>query len=169
MSRRFRIPKVVYKVVLSTFILFMVLIGGGVAYTWYVGQNSDEQALAEPVPVATQRSAPIRRVQQDPNAPVGVAIQAFTTPVAPGDNASMSIRTNPNAECTITVTYDKVESKDSGLIPKIADEYGMVSWAWTVEDTTPLGKWPAKVTCTRDDKSGVAQGDLVIAPAEDEE
>jgi hypothetical protein len=54
-------------------------------------------------------------------------------------------------------------STDSGLAQKNADEYGLLSWTWTVEPTVPLGKWPVKISCAYDGKGAFVQGDLVVA------
>ncbi len=74
----------------------------------------------------------------------------------------MTVKTNAAAACNIKVVYDKTASTDSGLIAKVADEYGMVSWGWTVEPSVPLGKWPVKVTCANAKHSAVVQSDLVV-------
>lgn len=118
-------------------------------------------AIATPVEAA---SAPaITPAKPAANAKESASIQMLTSPVAPGSNASVSVKTNAASKCTITVEYNKVASTDSGLKPKVADEFGMISWAWTVEESVPLGKWPVKVTCAYNDQSSVVQGDLVVA------
>jgi len=112
--------------------------------------------------VPTSPTPVIKRAKPDPNNPSSASIQMFTSSVAPGSNASITVRTNPEAKCTIKVEYNKVPSTDSGLVPKVADEYGIVSWAWTVEEEVPLGKWPVKVTCVHNKRSAVVQGDLMV-------
>ncbi len=143
-------------------IVLVLLIGVGVAYIWYMGQQEvDPNAIASKVdykPVETKKP-----VKEADNVNVGASIQSLTSPVSPGSNVSVVVNTNQESQCTISVIYDKTESKDSGLLPKKSDEYGMVSWTWTVENSVPLGKWPVKVTCSKGTKSGVVVGDLVIA------
>lgn len=95
-----------------------------------------------------------------PDAVVGVAVQMITSPLVPGSNAMINIKTNNDAKCKITVVYNKVPSTDSGLSDKVADEFGVVSWTWTVEPTAPLGSWPVTVTCANEKKSGVVVTDL---------
>jgi hypothetical protein len=144
--------------------LLILALGGGVAYTWYMGQQPSPP-VAEVAPVA-EVSEPVsaaKHMTPDPNAKASAAIEMLTSPVTPGMNASVSIKTNPNAECTISVVYDKTGSKDSGLVPKTADEFGMADWTWTVESTVPYGTWPVKITCTINKQSAVVQGDLVVA------
>ena len=94
---------------------------------------------------------------------VGVSIQLINSPVAPGDNATLSIHTSPLVDCMVEVIYDGKKSTDSGLKPKQADEFGVVTWSWTVEKTTPEGKWPAKVTCKNKKYSGEVQATLEVS------
>ncbi len=141
--------------------LLLLIVGGGVAYTWYEGTYSPP-AAAVPLPVSHTANAIIKPVQPQPDAPVGVSVQSITSPIAPGSNASVTIRTNAGAKCTISVMYNNVASKDSGLVPKTADEYGMVTWAWTVGPSVPLGKWPVKASCANAKNSGVVDQDLVV-------
>ena len=105
----------------------------------------------------------IKHVKPAENAPVGVSIQTLTTPIVPGSNASVVIKTNPSATCTIKVEYNGVASKDSGLAPKVADDFGTITWAWTVELAVPEGKWPVSITCIKGKLSGVVLGDLVVS------
>lgn len=163
-ARGSRILRFIRNLAISIFVLLVVTVGGGVAYTWYMGQNSDGKS-ASVVPVSNEEpTAPVvKRVQPGANVPTSAAIQTLTSPVAPGSNASVTIKTNAEAECSITAIYNKVASTDSGLGKKQADEYGVLSWVWTVEPTVPLGKWPVTITCINNEKSAVVVGDLVVA------
>jgi hypothetical protein len=138
-----------------------LIIGGGLVYTWWMGRHAK---LAPQVEAATvQDSRPFfEPTAPDPRENVGVAIQALTSPLTPGSNASVSIRTFPDATCTITVTYNNVKSTDSGLAGKTADEYGTIVWSWSVESNVPIGKWPVDITCIHHEKTGYVRGDLVI-------
>lgn len=165
---KLQIAKFMRSTLISIGVLLLIAVGVGVAYTWYMGQDSAENSSAIAVPVEAEPAPVLKRVQPAANAKVGASVQMLTSPVVPGSNASITVKTTPEAECTITVVYNKVASKDSGLGLKIADEYGMVSWAWTVEASVPLGKWPVTVTCTSNKKSAVVQGDLVVAKQVDQ-
>jgi len=147
--------------VISIAVLLGLLVGGGVAYTWYMGQ----QPVA-PAAVAIQeekKSAPaVKPTAPSPTGRVSASVQMLTSPVLPGENASITVRTNALAKCTIKVEYNKVPSTDSGLMQKAADEFGMVTWAWSVPAAAPLGKWPVKVTCANEKNSAMVQGDLVV-------
>ena len=140
-------------------VVLLICAALGLAYVWYMGKVKPVQPAAEVPTVATTKAPTTVAPVVDDNSPVGVAIQSFSSSVQRGSNASISIRTRPQAACSIRVTYsltpdqDK-ESKDGGLIPKTADDYGTVSWTWTVETSRPVGSWPVEVTCAYKDKWG---------------
>jgi hypothetical protein len=162
LRHRVRIPGAVIKTLVSTVVLLVLLVGGGVAYTWYSGKNGPDVQPEEPEPVATSQSPFSKPPKVSPKARVGLSIQFLTSPVRPGENASINVKTNPLADCEITVEYDEKKSKDSGLKPKAADEYGIVDWTWTVDETAPKGKWPVEVTCANKKNWGKVIGDLVV-------
>lgn len=151
--------------IISAVVILIVLIGGGLAYTYFFGPSAeDAPAVVTPPPAATPK--PLGQPSKpDPNAKVGASVQSLTSPVAQGENASITVRTTPTAKCVISVVYDNVASKDSGLTSKVADEYGIATWTWTVEKTVPAGKWPVKVTCEFNNKSAVVQTDLTVQTA----
>lgn len=163
-KRRFqgaRMPPVVAYSLIIALLLVIVAGGLGVLYVWYIGQDDSDVAVKAPVAASTpdlfaEPSAPA------PDARVGVSIQTITSPISPGSNASVTIHTLPTADCSITVNYNSVASKDSGLVPRQADKYGAASWAWTVGADVPPGKWPVTVTCSYNKKSAVVVGDLVV-------
>jgi cytoskeletal protein RodZ len=161
-SRKKRALRTARNIAISTAVLLVLVVGAGVAYTWYMGQQAPVSTAitAEPEPVS---QVTIKPTQPAANAPVGASIQMMTSPVAPGSNVSATIKTTPTATCTILVEYDKVASKDSGLSKKVADDFGVVMWTWTVEETVPVGKWPVTITCALGKKSGVVIGDLVVS------
>lgn len=153
--------KTIRNTAISIAVLLVLTVGAGVAYTWYMGQQKPVTTVTE---VEEVESAPtIKHVKPADNVPVGVSIQTLTTPIVPGSNASVIIKTNPGASCTIKVEYNSVQSKDSGLASKVADDFGTVTWAWTVEATVPEGKWPVTITCIKGKLSGVVIGDLVVS------
>ena len=157
-----RIVKYIRNIAIAIVILLILLIIAGLVYTWFMGQNvSDIPESA--VPKKSQTTNALKRPTVNPNAKVGVSQQMLITPIAPGSNTSMTIKTNPEAKCTITAVYDKVPSTDSGLTPKTADEYGIVSWSWTVEPSVPLGDWPVTVICANAKNSGMYIGHLVVS------
>ena len=141
-------------------VLAVVAVGAGIAYTWYNGQNQLASASA-PAPVYTPR-AEIKPTKFPSDAKVGIAQQSATSNLKPGENAAVSVRTNPEADCSIVVKYNNVPAKDSGLVAKQADEFGVASWSWTIASGTPNGVWPAEITCKNKKHSAVLRVDLTI-------
>lgn len=91
-------------------------------------------------------------------------MQSSTAEGRAGENASITIRTNPEAECAITVKYNNVAAVDSGLVTKLADEFGVASWSWTLAASAPAGKWPIEVNCKNKKYSGMVRTDIVVKP-----
>jgi hypothetical protein len=151
---------------LGIMIFCLVLLGAsaGLGYTYYTGNAKPVTPAALPEskksPLASTNTP---KPKAKPEGPVGVSIQVLSSPVAPGSNASVTIRTRPEAACSIKVTYKDQQSNDGGLIPKTADEFGTAQWTWTVEIGRPVGKWPVDITCALGEMSGYVRGDLEIA------
>lgn len=158
---RDKVKRRVARIATAIIIIVLFLVGGAGAYTWYMGRYAPKVATEAPVPRKTVPQTTPQKV--DDTIRVGVSKQSFTDKVAPGKNALLIIKTNPLAACSIRVEYDKQASTDSGLVPKKADDYGVASWAWTVEESRPVGKWPVTVTCANAKHSAVLALDLVVA------
>jgi len=156
-----RIAKLAIKISISAIVLLILIVGGGVAYIWYSGQNSSD-ILANEVPKPVKTEVLVKPIKPADDAVVAASVQALTSPVLAGTNSSVIVKTTPESKCVISVIYDKIASTDSGLSPKTADEYGVVTWTWTVGSSIPVGKYPVKVTCTRGKMSGVTAGTLEI-------
>jgi hypothetical protein len=156
-----RIVRLIRNVLISALILVVLFVGAGLAYTWYMGQNTVPE-VAKVIENKSNEPVVLKHTQPGENTPESASIQSLDSPVLPGSNVSVTVRTQPFSICKISVIYDKTPSTDSGLYNKTSDDFGMVSWTWTVEDSVPLGKWPVKITCTRNDKSAVVIGDLKV-------
>lgn len=149
-------------IALSSFILLVLLVGAGAAYAWYTSQQAPAPAVVELKP-ANKDDQKLRNTPIGENVPANASIQVLTSPVAPGSNVSVTAKANPGSTCSIVVTYDDVKSTDSGLRDKAVDSFGIVTWAWTVEETVPEGSWPVDITCFFRDKSAVVAGKLVVS------
>lgn len=140
-------------------VLLMLLVLTGLVYTWWMGKQVRVEIPDAPI------SRPITKAPSviPDDAQVGVALQSLTTPVKPGENVAMMIRTNPEAACSIQVAYANDQlSSDTGLMPKTADEYGTASWSWKVEENRSPGIWSATVTCANSAHSGVYVGKFEV-------
>ena len=70
---------------------------------------------------------------------------------------------NPGAACQISVKVNNAALPDTGLVPKIADEFGIVTWSWTVPKNVLSGKWPVEMTCANEaKKSAYYKADLEV-------
>ncbi|MDB5167065.1 MAG: exported protein of unknown function [Candidatus Saccharibacteria bacterium] len=155
-----RIIRSIRNTVISILALLILFVGTGLIYTWVMGRSTP----TTPAVATTSTTVPVvKHVEPGANVQESASVQSITSPIVPGDNASIIVKTNPGSWCTITVVYDKTPSKDSGLGGKTSDDFGSVTWTWTVESTVPLGKWPVTVTCLRNKLSAVVVGDLVVS------
>ena len=163
-----RIFGLIRNVGISIIVLLILVLGTGVVYTWYMGQDTSSAATTPPPePVVSAAPQATRSRTPGPNTKASASIQQLTSPVMPGDTVDITVRSNPTATCKIAIEYNKVPSTDAGLIEKTTDEFGMVNWQWTVGKATPHGKWPVTVTCALDEqRTAVVVGDLVVGPAQ---
>jgi hypothetical protein len=156
--------KAIRNIALSIIVLAVIFVGVGVGYVLITGRTSIE-AKTEPVPpsASAEPGAAIPKPNKPaPNAPESAGIESLDTPVKISQNTSMSVKTLPNSVCTISFTYSNIVSKDSGLVQKNADDYGNVTWSWTISGDVPVGKWPAKATCSYNKKSAIVIGDVEV-------
>ena len=79
---------------------------------------------------------------------LSIDILYVTSPASRGQTVTLSARTSPGANCTITVYYKSGPSHASGLESKTADADGSISWSWKVGVTTTPGTWRIVVTAT---------------------
>jgi hypothetical protein len=108
---------------------------------------------ATPVPTPTAEPTPL---------PMDVTKEAFTAKVATTKTASVTIRTDAGAKCTIEVLYDSGPSQAQGLDPKTATSGGKVIWSWKVGSNTKAGTYPITIVCTRTDHEGTLELDFTV-------
>lgn len=149
------------KVVAAFVIVTVVILVGLLLYSWLSAPEVPAASVADPK-AKPQLAEDKKEVALDPTAPVGVAAQSITSPLLPGSNALIVVKTRPEALCNIVVEYNKIKSTDTGLSEKQADDRGMVQWSWAVEESVSVGKWPVTVTCLYNEKSGVLISDLEV-------
>lgn len=75
-----------------------------------------------------------------------IAVQSLTSPIRRGSTAHMEIKGIPGEEYSITVYYASSVSKAADLVPKIADESGLVTWKWKVGARTAPGTYKITVS-----------------------
>ena len=158
---RVHMPPQLRNTAISVIALVLLLLAAGMAYTYFSGRNTPAALPVEPV-VVTEPAPFIKPPKVAPNARESASVQMVSSPVVRGSAASITVKTNPTSKCTITVMYGNKAAADSGLTPKQADEYGMVSWTWLVEKSVPVGSWPVTVTCTYNNHSAVVQASFLV-------
>lgn len=85
--------------------------------------------------------------------PFSVTVTSVTSPVRPGNTATLVASSESGARCTIRVNYKSGPSTAQGLDPKNTNASGSVSWSWFVGTRTTAGSWPIDVRCTKDGQS----------------
>jgi hypothetical protein len=153
--------RVLRNIAISVFVLVVLFGAAGAAYIYFTS-GQDVAAKSDQTPPPPPPTLPTPH-KPGPNAPESAGVEALSSPVKPGENSSITVHTLPTSSCTISVTYNNIPSKDSGLTPKVADDYGNVIWSWTVDPTAPEGTWPVKVTCMLNKKSAVVIGNLQVS------
>ncbi len=145
----------------------VVLIGGGL-FAWVWLQKPAEPKAATDT-AAHQPVLPNLAAQKlAPNVPIGSSVQSITTPVTPGSNASVTLRTAEGAVCSIKVVHldpyqkELARVSDTGLADKTADAYGMVTWTWTMPPNAAIATWKADMYCKRDSQSTHSIGEIVV-------
>lgn len=151
----------------SAGISLVVLVAAGAAYIYFTGGNTERQVqVPKPDVVA---NSPVKPPKESPDAPASAVIEEISSPVKPGAEASVSVQTNVKAKCSIQVAYaesgvTKLYSDAAGLEPKIADDFGSVSWSWKTKGLTNLNKRTVVITCSYHKKTAVVQGEVDVQP-----
>jgi hypothetical protein len=158
------LPRPLRSILVSTFVLLVLMLVGGVVYIFMTGGSAAPVTITT-TPASATEPTTIKPRQVSPNAPESAAVQMISSPVRPGGAASISVKTLPGSACTIAVTYTdkKVSSTAAGLPPATADDFGTVSWDWVVDTWAPDGTWPATVTCAHNKKSAMVQASLQVS------
>lgn len=145
-----------------TVAVMLLLFGiAGVLYVLLAGGEHASKKNAVPV-ASTSEPFTAKPTPPAANAQEGVAIGSLTSPAPKGSNVALTARTNAGSNCTISAVYAGKPSYDSGLAPKKADDFGTVTWTWTIDSSVPVGKWPVTVTCTYNGRTGVMVGSLEV-------
>lgn len=76
-----------------------------------------------------------------PAKPGEIYVRSLTSPIKRGRTAYMEILGIPGEEYSIAVHYASSISKAADLVPKTADENGLVTWQWKVGSRTAAGTY----------------------------
>jgi len=67
----------------------------------------------------------------------------------PNGPLTLTIATSPFAICNFLISYNlPTPSHAFGVVPKTADEHGIVTWRWQVEGKASMGTWPLSITAS---------------------
>lgn len=165
-SKKSRLIKSLRNLAIGVLVLALLIGGIYVALLWL---NKPQQISVEE-PDATNKQNPNFVTPNKPpkDVAIGSSIQSISSPLSPGDNASLTLRTTESAVCTIkvvrldTMLREVQRVTDSGLADKTADDFGIVTWTWSMPSNAGIGKWQADITCQRDSKSTRSIGEIVV-------
>lgn len=168
-SKRSRLVKTFRNLSIGVLTLGLLIGGVYVALLWL----NKPKVASEAAPDATNSANPSFLTPHKPpkDIAIGSSIQSISSPIAPGSNASLTLRTTESAVCTIKVLRLDTEMRevqhvtDSGLGEKTADDFGIVTWTWTMPADAAIAKWQADINCTRDSKSTRSIGEIIVAKA----
>lgn len=79
-----------------------------------------------------------------------IKVLSLTSPIDPGQNATISIKGTPSKSYSITVYYKSGASKADGLYSKTSDSSGYVEWTWEVGTRTSAGSWRIVISSSVD-------------------
>jgi hypothetical protein len=91
-----------------------------------------------------------------------LALVHLTTPVHPGRDAQLTVRTDPGTQCMLLWHYKAGTSDADVALPKRADESGRITWTWRVDRQAAPGTWPVIVHCHDEFKGSVEQRRLEL-------
>lgn len=106
---------------------YSVLEGNPFIYVEEKEQEKEQDLSQEQQTEQTQEEE-----QQEEQQTYGIEVVSLTSPISRGAQASITIKTAPNVQCSITVYYKSGASKAKGLEPKNSDENGNCTWSWKV-------------------------------------
>ncbi len=105
-------------------------------------------------------------VQNIINPPLALSIKSLTSPVLQGNKATLVVKTDPGARCSLSVKLPAGQTPPSNLTDKTAGKNGEVSWTWTVAKTLPAGSYAIQVSAAYEGKTASQNTNLVVtAPA----
>jgi hypothetical protein len=89
---------------------------------------------------------------------VNVQIVSVTSPVSPGLQADLVVKTDPGAVCTPAVSGPATLT----LNRRRANDHGLVRWRARVPVHAASGTYQLTVTCATHDRQGSAEGSIIV-------
>lgn len=91
-----------------------------------------------------------------------LALVHLTSPVHPGRDAQLTVRTDPGTQCMLLWHYKNGSADADVALPKRADASGRITWTWRVDAQAAPGTWPVIVHCHDEFKGSVEQRRLEL-------
>jgi LysM repeat protein len=110
--------------------------------------SQSAQAGATPQGAAPSAAASAPVSTQAPANSGTLTVSSLTSPVSVGGNATLRAMTTPGASCSISYApASGTNSRADGLVPKVADGTGVISWTWEIGPGTGRGPGSVRVSC----------------------
>jgi competence protein ComEC len=93
---------------------------------------------------------------------LSLQILSVSSPVVPGGDASVRIRTSPGASAQIKVFTKSGVSQAKGLEDAVADKDGYVIWNWKVGSSTAEGTWRIEVSASQGREKIVEESSYMV-------
>jgi hypothetical protein len=91
-----------------------------------------------------------------------LALVRLTSPVRPGRDAELIVRTDPGTQCMLLWHYKTAAADQNVALPRRADASGRITWTWRVDPQAARGMWPVIVHCHDEFKGSVEQRRLEL-------
>lgn len=163
-----RLPRPLRNALISAAVLLILCVAVGEVYVMFADNGSVPVAAASVQQTTSATTGEIKPTKPAADIPESAAVEMVTSPIAPGAPATVSVHTNPGSACSIAVVY-KYDSQNAqapvnnpSLSPQTADDFGIVSWNWTISPGAPLGTGRATVICTYHTRHAMVIADLYI-------
>ncbi len=104
----------------------------------------------------------VQRTQPPASGSLAISVVSLTSPVSPGSTAKLTIRTSPDAACSIEVHYKSGLSHAAGLGQQTANDEGLVTWRWKVGTSTTPGTWRIVVSAAANGEEASIQVPLEV-------
>jgi len=153
--------KTIRNIAIAVVIMLVLMVGAGVAYIKFSGSSSTNNTNAQQLQDAFKSEAVKPRKPLSKSTEYA-ALESLVSPVKAGENTSITIKTLAGSQCVIGVTYGSLKETDSGLAPRYTDDFGNITWSWTVDKNAPAGKHTIKMTCKYYGRSAYLEGYLTV-------
>ena len=151
------------RIIIAVSVSLVVMILGSIMISLYRNSNTPDRYYP------TGEVDEEIELYEDPSSPYGLRIigERITVLELPeqvhrGDTVRLRIRGRPGAEYSITVYLKSGKSTNSALIPKIADETGVVEWEWKIAHNTSVGKIRVMVLCVDSDREIITCAEMYM-------